>query len=136
MISLAFFSIPGLLVLVALLLFLLPAAWVKRGAGGLAHKLGRMVGGAGGAGWGARRPQDRPPVLEYSAAALEEKYKKILGLAGNITPEDLKRRWRELSRQYHPDQVHHLGPKLRAVAEREMKDINAAYEYLRKKYGV
>jgi len=83
----------------------------------------------------SRQRQGRQPELELSAVALEERYRKILGLIGPITPEAIKTRWRELSKQYHPDQVHHLGPKLKAVAEREMKEINAAYDYLRKKYG-
>ena len=131
MITIAFFSIPGVLVLLAVLLFLLPSAMVKRGASGMGRKLGRMVGSFGRAG---SRPRQQFEV-ELSAASLEEKYAKILGLKGPITPEAIKVRWRELSKQYHPDQVHHLGPKLKAVAEREMKEINAAYDYLRKKYS-
>ena len=135
MISIAFLSVPDMLVLLAALLLLLPSFIVKRGASGVGRKLGQMVGDMIGAGSASRRQQARQPELEFSAAALEEKYKKILGLTGSITADDIKRRWRELSKQYHPDQVHHLGPKLKAVAEREMKDINAAYDYLRKKYG-
>lgn len=136
MLSIAFISVPDMLLLLAVLLLLLPTFLVKRTAGGLAHKLGRLVGDLTGTGPRAGQQQARPPELERSAASLEEKYKKILGLTGAISPADIKRRWRELSRQYHPDQVQHLGPKLRVVAEREMKDINAAYEYLRKKYGL
>jgi DnaJ like chaperone protein len=37
--------------------------------------------------------------------------------------------------QYHPDRVAHLGPKLREVAEHEMKEINEAYDFFRRKYG-
>ena len=36
--------------------------------------------------------------------------------------------------QYHSDKVSHLGLKLRDVAERESRRINAAYEYLAKQY--
>ena len=133
MLSIAFISVPDMLLLLAVLLLLLPTVLVKRGAGGIAHKFGRMVGGL--TGQGPQAQDRRRPELEMSAASLEERYKKILGLSGPITPADIKRRWRELSRQYHPDQVQHLGPKLRAVAEKEMKDINGAYQYLRKKYG-
>jgi hypothetical protein len=131
MITLAFFSVPGVLVLLAVLLFLLPSTLVKRGASGLGRKLGRLVGSLGRTGTRPRQPY----AFDLSAAALEEKYAKILGLKEPITPDAIKARWRELSKQYHPDQVHHLGPKLKAVAEREMKEINAAYDYLRKKYG-
>lgn len=128
-------SVPDLLVLLVVLLFLLPTFIVKRGAGGIARKLGRMVGNFPGMGSQSWQRQARQPELEASAVSLEERYRKILGLYGPITAEAIKARWRELSKQYHPDQVHHLGPKLKAVAEREMKEINAAYDYLRKKYG-
>ncbi len=130
----AFFSLPGFLVVLGLLLFLLPSSVVKRGLGGLANRLGRVVGNLAGGREHARSWRQRPRELAMLAME-EEEARRILGLPGAITPEELKRRWRELSRQYHPDQVHHLGPKLKAVAEREMKAINAAYDYLRKKYG-
>lgn len=67
---------------------------------------------------------------------LDRKYGKILGLTGRVTWEDVKRRWRELSKQYHPDNVQHLGPKLREVAEKEMKAINEAYQHFRERYGI
>jgi hypothetical protein len=59
---------------------------------------------------------------------------KILGLAGKMTPGDIKKKYRELMTQYHPDKVSKLGPKLREVAEAESKKINEAYDYFRKKY--
>ena len=39
----------------------------------------------------------------------------------------MRRRYYELASQYHPDKVHLLGPKLRELAEIEMKTINEAY---------
>ena len=63
-------------------------------------------------------------------------YARTLGLRGRVTKEDVKKRWRELTAQYHPDKVAHLGPKLREVAEKEMKEINQAYDCLRAKYGL
>jgi hypothetical protein len=64
------------------------------------------------------------------------RFAKVLGLNGRVTREDVKRRWKELTLQYHPDKVAHLGPKLRDVAEREMKAINEAYDYFRTKYQI
>ena len=46
----------------------------------------------------------------------------ILGLPGMITRDDLKKRYRELARRYHPDRVN--GDSL------EMEKINRAYELL------
>ena len=67
---------------------------------------------------------------------LDSKYASVLGLTGDLSAEKVKLRWRELAKQYHPDNVQHLGPKLREVAEQEMKAINQAYAYFQKKYGL
>ncbi len=65
----------------------------------------------------------------------EEYYRNVLGLSSNFKVEDIKRRYRELVAKYHPDKVNHLGEKLKEMAEREMKEINEAYEYFKKKYN-
>lgn len=62
-------------------------------------------------------------------------YGRILGLRGRVSAVDVRNRYRELATQYHPDKVNHLGPKLKEVAEREMQDINEAFEYFKRKYG-
>lgn len=66
----------------------------------------------------------------------DRRYGKILGLRGQVTRAQITRRYKELAGQYHPDRVNHLGPKLREVAESEMKAINEAYEYFRKRYDL
>ena len=70
-----------------------------------------------------------------STAKNETYYGRILGLQGRVTWTDVRSRYRELVVQYHPDKVNHLGPKLRAVAEHEMKEINEAFEYFKRLYG-
>lgn len=45
----------------------------------------------------------------------------VLGLPSSATPDDIKRRYRQLAKRYHPD----LGGD-----QREMQRIVAAYEYL------
>ncbi len=42
--------------------------------------------------------------------------------------------YRQLSMKYHPDKVAHLGAEFKRVAEEKMKEINAAYDYFRKKF--
>jgi len=61
-------------------------------------------------------------------------YGKVLGLVGQVTMTDVKKKYRELCAQYHPDKVSHLGCKLKRVAEDEMKQINEAYEYFKRTY--
>ena len=76
----------------------------------------------------------------YRAAARaeevsEEKYYAILGLAPGAGFADIKAAYRKLSMQYHPDKVGHLGEEFKKVAEEKMKEINNAYEFLKKKHG-
>jgi len=65
----------------------------------------------------------------------EKRCAKILGLSGKVTVQQVKQAYRDQVKQYHPDRVAHLGPKLKAVADQEMKDLNEAYAYLKNKYG-
>lgn len=65
----------------------------------------------------------------------EHHYASKLGLHGQMTFSDIKQCYRELASQYHPDKVSHLGPLLREVAATEMKELNEAYEYFKKKFG-
>jgi DnaJ like chaperone protein len=46
--------------------------------------------------------------------------------------EEVKKAYRKLSMQYHPDKVGHLGDEFRKVAEGKMKEINQAYDYFKK----
>lgn len=63
-------------------------------------------------------------------------YAKVLGLSGKVTKEEVRKRYKELVMQYHPDKVSHLGERLKEVAHEEIKKINEAYEYLKKSYDV
>jgi DnaJ like chaperone protein len=75
-----------------------------------------------------KSPHDPDPTGES-----ELKYKKVMGINGEYTKESLKKKYRKLATEYHPDKVAHLGDKMKEVAEREMKEINEAYEYLNNK---
>jgi DnaJ like chaperone protein len=55
-----------------------------------------------------------------------------LGLEKGASADDIKKAYRKLSMQYHPDKVRHLGDEFRAIAEEKMKEINAANDYLKK----
>ena len=59
----------------------------------------------------------------------------MLGLDRDASFEEIKKAYRQLSMQYHPDKVGHLGEEFRRVAEEKMKEINVAYSYFEKKFA-
>jgi curved DNA-binding protein len=57
--------------------------------------------------------------------AAEKNYYSILGVAKNSTPEAIKKQYRKLAMEYHPDQN-----KEDKEAEEKFKRINEAYAVL------
>lgn len=70
-----------------------------------------------------------------SSGQLEEQYYAVLGLEKGADFAEIKKAYRKLSMQYHPDKVGHLGEEFKKVAEEKMKDINVAYGYFEKKFA-
>ncbi len=70
-----------------------------------------------------------------TAAQEETRYYAVLGLEQGADFEAIKKAYRKLSMQYHPDKVAHLGDEFKRVAEEKMKEINAAYDYFKKKFN-
>jgi len=64
----------------------------------------------------------------------EARYYETLGLKPGASFTEIKTAYRKLSMKYHPDKVGHLGDEFKKVAEDKMKDLNVAYEYLKKKF--
>jgi len=56
---------------------------------------------------------------------------EVLGVNRNATKEEIKKAYRKLITQYHPDKAHQTTPEIQKLAEERMKDINWAYEALR-----
>ena len=55
----------------------------------------------------------------------------VLGVDPDATPEQIRKAYRNLAAQYHPDKVAHLGEEFRALAEKRFKEIQEAYEKIR-----
>jgi len=73
---------------------------------------------------------------EYgTGAGAEEQYYAVLGLEPGADFAVIKKAYRKLSMQYHPDKVSHLGEEFKRVAEEKMKEINMAYDYFKKKFN-
>lgn len=83
---------------------------------------------------GSEEKHDHRGVNGTLPESQEQRAARILGLRGSVTRDNIKKAYRDLVSQYHPDKVSHLGPKLKAVAEKEMKEINEAYSYFKAQY--
>ncbi len=70
-----------------------------------------------------------------SSAQQEEQYYAVLGLEPGADFVEIKKAYRKLSMQYHPDKVGHLGEEFKNIAEEKMKEINVAYGYFDKKFS-
>ena len=57
---------------------------------------------------------------------------RVLGVEPGASQDDIRRAYRRLAAQYHPDKVAHLGADLRQLAEQKFKAIQAAYEMLKR----
>jgi hypothetical protein len=56
-------------------------------------------------------------------------YCEILRVNSSATPEELKKAYRELVKEWHPDRFLH-NPRLRRKAEEKLREINEAYDRL------
>ncbi len=59
----------------------------------------------------------------------------VFGLEPRATPEEIKKAYRVMASQYHPDKVSHLGKELIEFANKKFTEINAAYDELKKIKG-
>src|SRR5689334_20216103 len=53
---------------------------------------------------------------------------ETLQVAPDASIDEIRRAYRSLMSQYHPDKVASLGPELRELCERKTKEINTAYD--------
>ena len=58
--------------------------------------------------------------------AQKRDYYEVLGVGKNATDEELKKAYRKLAKQYHPD----ANPDNKEEAEKKFKEVNEAYEVL------
>ncbi len=60
----------------------------------------------------------------------------ILELTPAATDEEVKKAYRRLAIQYHPDKVAHLGEDIKKAATKKFQNLNAAYDEIKKQRGM
>ena len=74
-------------------------------------------------------------LLNLGHDDLESAY-KVLGVSPDATDDELKKAYRKLALEHHPDRVAKLGDDVRKAAEKKFQEINAAKERIWKARGL
>jgi DnaJ like chaperone protein len=74
-------------------------------------------------------------MLHMKGDSLDDAY-RVLGVSPQATDEELKRAYRRLALEHHPDRVAKLGDDVRRAAEKKFQEINAAKERIWKARGL
>ena len=80
------------------------------------------------------RNKDAAGTAQSTKKRASSKSYEILGIAPDTSLKEIKKAYQALIQQYHPDRVADMGPELKDVAEARTKEINAAYEELKRSH--
>lgn len=89
-----------------------------------------QAGGSANAGQSAHKEGRRKPGEKDDAY-----YYGVLGLTTSATEAEIKKAYRKLMSQYHPDRVASLGEDLQRAAGEKAKSINEAYHIIERRMG-
>jgi DnaJ like chaperone protein len=87
------------------------------------------------AGWMRVPESEVLSMLNLEKDDLESAY-KVLGVSPSATDDELRRAYRRLALEHHPDRVAALGDDVRRAAEKKFQEINAAKERIWKARGL
>ena len=87
------------------------------------------------AGWMQMSASEVDSMLHLGGQTIDDDY-KVLGVTPQATDEELKKAYRKLALEHHPDRVAKLGDDVRRAAEKKFQEINAAKERIWKARGL
>jgi DnaJ like chaperone protein len=85
--------------------------------------------------WMQMSPQEVDAMLHLEGDSLEDAY-KVLGVSPDASDAEVKKAYRKLALEHHPDRVAKLGDDVRKAAEKKFQEINAAKERIFKARGI
>lgn len=95
------------------------------------YQNGQKANSAGDGNAGDNQSRARTPG-ENSSPGSRDPY-QILEIEPGASQAEIKQAFRKLAGKYHPDKVEYLGDEFKVLAERRFKEIQRAYEELKKK---
>lgn len=81
------------------------------------------------------RPDEVERIHRKYVGASRKDHYTLLGVAKAASADEIKKAYKQLASQYHPDKVAHLGPELIEFAKNKFREINEAYNEARKEKG-
>ncbi|MEI6537712.1 MAG: J domain-containing protein, partial [Verrucomicrobiaceae bacterium] len=74
-------------------------------------------------------PEPKPPAApKPDRAPLSERWWEVLHVGPVASKDEIRRAWRRLIKENHPDKFAHVSPELQATIEGVAKRLNDAYE--------
>jgi len=72
----------------------------------------------------------------FSIKKTTTQYYAILEIESTVTDEEIKKAYRKMAVKYHPDKVSHLGETAQKAATEKFKQVQEAYEQIKKERGL
>lgn len=87
------------------------------------------------AGYMGVHPSDFTSIKAMFVRNINNAY-DILEITPDASDDEVKKAYRRLAIQYHPDKVAHLGEDIKKTATEKFQNLNAAYEEIKKQRGM